>query len=596
MEGNLRGVNDGGCNSDSAGMSVNLSQTVVSPNESIREVIHKMDQAKSRGGEIGIAVVVDANERVIGVLTDGDVRRALCHDVDFSQPVATAMSLEPICVLAGLDHTMTLRMALDQMRLRHVTIDKLILVDAEQRFVDVVDLHTLYRGDEIGEKRVAVYGLGFVGLTLAVTLAENPLFQVEGIDASQSVVETLRAGKPHFYEKGLESLLHRLLDTKSITFNTSSQSQGAADVHIVSVGTPVDGARRADTSYLIACGEQIGAVLRKGDLVICRSTVPVGTTRHLLLPILEGRSALRAGKDFHVAFAPERTVEGDALRELRTLPQIVGGVTDRCREITAKIFQKLTATVVFVESLEAAEITKLINNSYRDTVFAFANEVAFLCDQYNIDAFDIISAANEGYPRNPIPRPSPGVGGVCLSKDPYLYSRPSLEGLFAGITMGASSRAVNERGAEYVSWVIDKFLRSSDIALEKIKVLVVGVAFKGTPDTSDIRFSTSVDLIDRLLRAGHEVLAYDAVVSHEEIRGLGAQPVELPDGLRGCHAVLFMNNHPRNTEFELYAALKTTARPCLFFDGWKMFSKGEVESVPGVRYSTMGYLTPVLDG
>ncbi len=568
--------------------------SLASPNESIRDVVHRIDLAKARGGEVGIAVVVEADSRVVGAVTDGDIRRALCKEVDFSAPVSEIMSRDPVCVPAGLDFTQTMRLGLDKMQSRNVTVDKFILVDEENRFVDIINLHTLYRGEDVGVKHVVVYGMGFVGLTLAVTLAENPLFKVEGIDPNEDVIRGLRAGSPHFYEKGLESLLHRLLDTKAITLNTPAEALGASEVHIVSVGTPVDGSRRADTRYLRSCAEQIGAVLREGDMVICRSTVPVGTTRGFFIPLLEQRSGLTAGKDFHVTFAPERTVEGDALRELRTLPQVVGGLTSRCREVAAKLFQKTTATVVFVESLEAAEIIKLINNSYRDLVFGFSNEVAFMCDQYNIDAFDIIAAANDGYPRNPIPRPSPGVGGVCLSKDPYLYSiHDTIDAAdsFASMSLGAASRAINERGAEYVLWSFRKFLKSSRMEQERLKVLVVGVAFKGFPDTSDIRFSAAVDLINGLRDGGHQVFAFDAIVPPDEIRAAGAHPVQLLEGLRDCHAVFFMNNHPRNTEFELYAGLKTMSRPCLFFDGWKAFSRGEVEAVPGVRYSTMGYLT-----
>ena len=574
---------------------MNTLQTLVPPHESIRNVVRRIDLAKPQGGEIGIAVVVDEYYKVIGAVTDGDIRRAVCKELDFSAPVSEIMSTDPICIPEGLDSRLMLRCALEKMQARKVIADKLIVVDEQHRFVDIVNLHTLYRGEDIVEKRVAIYGMGYVGLTLAVTLAENPLFKVEGIDTNERVINKLWLGKPHFYEKGLESLLHRLLDGKAITFSTSTQTQGIANVHIVSVGTPIDDKRQADTRYLANCAEQIGAALRKNDLVICRSTVPVGTTRNFFIPLLEKRSGLSAGKDFHVAFAPERTVEGDALRELRALPQIVGGLTSRCREIAAMLFQKITATVVYVESLEAAEITKLINNSFRDLVFGFANEVAFLCDQYNIDAFDTIAAANEGYPRNPIPRPSPGVGGVCLSKDPHLYSIHATDAAFASMSLGIASRAINERGGEYVFWALQKFIKSARIGQKRLKVLVVGVAFKGMPDTSDMRFSAAVDLIGRLLDVGHEVLAYDAVVPEDEIRKLGVRPVVLPEGMRDCDAIFFMNNHTRNTEFELYAGLKAMNRPCLFFDGWKVFGKGEVESVSGVSYSTMGYLTPRID-
>jgi len=154
-----------------------------------------------------------------------------------------------------------------------------------------------------------------------------------------------------------------------------------------------------------------------------RSTVPVGTTRKQVIPVLEHYSGLAAGSGFHIAFCPERTVEGQAIQELSSLPQIVGGLTEACTEKAVSFWSTLTDTVVRVDALEAAELVKLINNSYRDLSFAFANEFALLADRYNIDATRLIAAANEGYPRDKIPRPSPGVGGYCLTKDPVVALR-----------------------------------------------------------------------------------------------------------------------------------------------------------------------------
>jgi UDP-N-acetyl-D-mannosaminuronic acid dehydrogenase len=343
---------------------------------------------------------------------------------------------------------------------------------------------------------------------------------------------------------------------------------------------------------LESAASNIASRLKSGDLIVCRSTVPVGTTRTRLIPILEAKSQLVAGKDFHVAFAPERTVEGNALQELKSLPQVIGGFTKECSDLTTKVFQKICSTIVNVESLEVAEIIKLVNNTFRDTVFGFANEIALLCDQFNTSAFDVISAANEGYPRNPIPLPSPGVGGMCLVKDPYLYSHSkSLIGMDHA-PFGQASRVVNARMPAYVFKKYQKFL---DLNFSRQKtthnVLIIGVAFKGLPETSDARYSPGVELADFLKESGCKVFGFDAVMSHQDLMAIGIAPVSIEQGIRDCQAIFVMNNHPGNSKFDTYKMIGSAPKPLFFFDGWNAFNRRELESIPGTTYCTLGYVT-----
>jgi UDP-N-acetyl-D-mannosaminuronic acid dehydrogenase len=560
----------------------------VSLQKTIFETVQLIEQAGINGGEPGIAVVLDSGDQVLGVVTDGDIREAICKQVDFNQPVQTIMSSQPIVAKDNLNPSQTLRVVTQQMREKNTVAGKVIIVDQSNRFVDITSLHSLYQEEDISFRRVAVYGMGFVGLTLALTLAENNLFDVIGIDIKQEVVEDLKRNIPPFFENGLHSLLEQVHAQNGIQF-TTNETPIDAEIHIISVGTPVD-KEKAVMTYLEFAGKDIGKVLKKNDLVICRSTVPVGTTRTYLIPILEQYSGLTAGREFFVAFAPERTVEGNALKELRSLPQVIGGLTPKCTKLASSVFQKITQTLVRVSSLEAAEVVKLINNTFRDVVFSFANEVSFLCDQYNLNAFDVIAAANEGYPRNPIPNPSPGVGGICLAKDPILYCQHEKEG-FLSITMGKISRNINQKGAEYTVWQYSKFLQQNEITTPRV-VFIIGLAFKGVPDTSDIRYSSGMDLVKILKKRGDTVVAYDGVLSSNEIKELGIEPVTLQEGMVNSDAVFVMNNHPLNTKFELYEGLSSLKKPSLFFDGWGLFTPQDIESVKGVTYATMGYITP----
>jgi len=438
-----------------------------------------------------------------------------------------------------------------------------------------------------GKKTIAVYGMGFVGLTLAVTFADAG-FPVVGVERDTTIVAKLNQKKAAFYEKGLDDLLQSVADKNPMLISTSVGSF-PADVHVISVGTPLGKDNKPDLGALSAITSDIARVLKQGDLVILRSTVPVGTTRGAVLPLLES-SGLKAGEGFYLAFAPERTAEGKALEELKILPQIIGGVNEKSVEMTRQIFSSITKMIVEVGSLEAAELVKLMNNTFRDLVFSFANETAQICDALNIDAFQLIKSANEGYPRNTIPLPSPGVAGLCLSKDPYLYSYPAADVAYKPV-LGFASRRINSQGADYVRTKLERFCQITGRKLPDLKILLVGLAFKGMPETSDCRHSVALELL-KSLPSPKNISVKDFVVPSEDIRALGYQPAEdFAEAIGAADAILVMNNHYRNNQVDAVSALKNAKRPVLFFDGWHMFDRQAVESLEGVLYATMGYMT-----
>ena len=571
---------------------MNIKHALVSKDDSIREAVQIIDSAASRGGEPGIAVVVDEDNKVLGVVTDGDIRDAFCRNLDFSKPVHSIMSMDYVYVYNDITPSQQLRLVLQRIdkvkKIKDPRLSKVIVCTKNKEFVDIVNLFELYRYGDVSLRRIAVYGMGFVGLTIALTFAELQEFAIIGVDIDKELIEKLKKGITPFYEKGLDFLLKYCHSNNSIQFKHAGESVDA-DIHIISVGTPIDEQQKPDYSFLESSGNYIGKILKEGDLVICRSTVPAGTTRHLLIPLLEKASGLTPGKDFFISFAPERTLEGNALKELKSLPQIVGGYSRTCTELTAKLFQKITPSIIQVNSLEAAEIIKLVNNTYRDTVFSFANEVALMCDMYNLDAFEIIEAANKGYPRSLIPVPSPGVGGICLFKDPYLYSFHGNSDNSFEVKFGHVSRAINQKMPGYVFSQFKKFVDLYSLNPETTKVLIVGLAFKGHPETSDTRCSPSIDLSNFLKGNGYFVQGVDHVLSNDEIYQLGICPTSIEEGIKKSNAVFFMNNHPLNMKFDLYNCLMECKKPFFLFDGWNLFNKIEIESIDGIIYGTMGY-------
>lgn len=567
-------------------------QCLISLQDTIAEVIGKMGSSPENKHIAGIAVVVDDSLKVIGVLTDGDIRRGLSHGACLSSTVCGVANTDPLTVDHKLPAAHMRRAAIDHARQRGAHVlkyDKLILVDENEVFIDVMLLSDILE-PQLEEKRIAVYGLGFVGLTLACTLA-NVGLQVLGVERNPAIIAKLEQGIAPFYEKGLESMLSALTSTNPISYVESGANEGV-DIHIVSVGSPLGASGEPDLSDVIAATDDIAGSLKLGDLVIFRSTVPVGTMRQVVLPRLQ-RSGLTCGIEFHLAFAPERTVEGNALEELRSLPQIVGGYNQASTTAVSQLFSRITPAVVEVGTLEEAELVKLINNTFRDLVFSFANEIAYVCDRYNVSAFDVIRAANEGYPRNQVPMPSPGVGGICLSKDPILFSCPVDRDGYMPV-LGRASRSVNGQGASYVCSKLEAMARRTERAIDDMEILMVGLAFKGIPETSDIRASTALELVHRLPNPAR-VTVIDYVVSPGQVRELGCRPggTSIAEALQGKHAVLFMNNHYLNSRFNVADALRECAQPLLFFDGWSLFDRREVERL-GHVYATMGYITPEL--
>jgi hypothetical protein len=573
-------------------MKTELSRlaVIVAANDTIDSTFRLMATRSKEVAHAGLAFVLDGEYKLMGLLTDGDLRRAYSRGIDFSRPVSEIMVSEPITLPSATPRDQILPEVYRRVDRSGSHSSKWVrqipLLDEQGRLVDVLDFFDLLQTQGGGQQKVAVFGLGYVGLTLAVSLA-NRGHQVTGLDIMSRLVEQLAQGRPHVLEPGLREMLKVTLARQQIDFDTSLGSH-RHEVYIITVGTPLNKKSEPDLTALNNVMDSIGPLLKRGDLVMLRSTVPAGSTRDIVIPRLEELSGLTAGEHFHVAFAPERTIEGRAMQELRTLPQVVGGYTPGCLRKGAQFWATLTSSVVQVASLEAAELVKLANNTFRDLSFAFANELALMADASNVDAFDLIRAANEGYPRNPIPMPSPGVGGYCLTKDPILFGC-SPNGSRPEVTLGRAGRQVNERAGLYPVQVLQRFAERLGKPLSALSVLIVGVAFKGEPETSDLRCSPSLDVAYALTGRVARLQGWDAVVRADELRARGLEPVaELDDAIASVDAILILNNHRLNVVSEAYIR---PGAPRLVFDGWHQLDAAEIEKVSGLTYATMGYIS-----
>jgi len=571
--------------------SIKSLVTIAAPSESIDVVVRRMAKESRKVEYAGIVVVLDSQKTLLGIVTDGDIRRAYASDVLFSGEISEIMVSEPITISEKVtEENISLEV------IRKVQLDKrhhsewirhVLIVNDKNQLINIVDYFDILQSRNNLVNRVVVFGMGYVGVTLAVSLA-NRGHQVTGVDVQKSIVNSLNQGKSHVFEPGLEDMLTANLKRDSINFSTTLEVD-THQVYIVAVGTPLDLDLKPDMSALTDVLKEISKVLHRGNHIMLRSTVPVGVTREIVVPYLEDKTGLKAGKDFYISFAPERTIEGNAMYELKTLPQVVGGYSSQCVKNAIEFWSTLTPTVVRVDTLEAAEMVKLANNTFRDLSFSFANELALLADKYNVNSFDLINAANEGYPRNKIPLPSPGVGGYCLTKDPILFSCTS-NGPRSDAVLGISSRKINEKAALYPIEMIKRYSNRMQVPLSNLNILIIGVAFKGIPETADIRGSVAIDVLNKLNGCVNNVFGWDAVIDSKNLKEIGFNILDDLDSIVDCvDVILILNNHPNNACSSIYIPPKNNR---LVFDGWNQIDRSEIEKTVGMTYATMGYVTP----
>jgi UDP-N-acetyl-D-mannosaminuronic acid dehydrogenase len=436
--------------------------------------------------------------------------------------------------------------------------------------------------DDFRDRSVCVLGLGYVGLTLAVAMADAG-FRVTGAEIRDSVLAMLGRGEPHFHEPGLAERLRHGIASGNLHCAKQVPAGYPGSVFIITVGTPLAANGRTRLDMIENVSREVAARLKKGDLVIMRSTVKLGTTRRVVTPILDA-----AGVPYELAFCPERTLEGRALAELRQLPQIVGGMTAAAAVRAGQIFQFLTPTVVRVSDVETAEMIKLVDNAHRDVAFAYANEVARACDAAGVSAAEVIRAGKLGYPRTNLPMPGP-VGGPCLEKDPHIFAEGLRDlGIEPAITMAA--RKLNEAQPEEVIAHVARVMQAAGAPAAPV-VALLGIAFKGQPATDDLRGTMARPVFEALKRRFPKASfrGYDAVVAAAEVKAFGVAPCDtIGAALTGAHLALILNNHPAFAAMPLTELATQMARPALVYDFWNCFDAQELPMPEGVGYMALG--------
>jgi UDP-N-acetyl-D-mannosaminuronic acid dehydrogenase len=403
---------------------------------------------------------------------------------------------------------------------------------------------------------------------------------VHGVEQSPRVRATLAGGRPHLFEPGLDEGLAQWLGTRIHV--AEALPAGGVDAAVICVSTPVDPITALpQLENLRAAARHVAAAAGDDTLVVVRSTVPVGASRAIVLPELGARGAAP-----RLAMAPERTIQGQALRELEELPQVVGGLDGRSTDAAVALFGRLARRVVRVSSLEAAELVKLVNNCHTDLIYGYGNEVALLAERWGLDPLEVIGAANLDYPRPDLNKPG-FVGGGCLSKDPYILLAASEGAGYAPALIGAARR-LNEALPLRVAERLIALIRRGRGSAEGARLAVLGWAYKGWPPTDDMRGAPVTPMLPLFRAAGLELRGHDYLVSPEVIAGLGATPLTVDRALAGADAVLLTMNHPDYAKLDLPALLPTLRRPAIVYDAWRVLDEETVRQA-GVAYAAIGY-------
>lgn len=555
----------------------------------IKELFRIFDNSILNDLPSGIAIVVDKKNSVLGTITDGDIRRYLIKNNDLNAKAKDLMQNNPILFNVNLTLSEIAKLIPKELMKRgrrsNKVLSKIILVNGKNQPVRILNYHEIWEQRVATHRHIVVLGLGYVGLTMASIIADSG-FIVSGFDTDKKKIKLLNQKKNYIHEKGLTELINKNLN-KSFFATTELPENG--DVYVVSVGTPLDKNKKPNMSYLKSACSMIAKVLNRGNLVILRSTVPIGTTGGFVKDFLEKKSNLKCGIDFYLSFAPERTAEGNALIELRNLPQIIGGYNQDSLESTVAIFRDITSKIVRVDSLESAEMAKLINNSFRDYIFAYSNQIALIGSKFNIDVNKVIKAANHGYTRDPVPLPSPGVGGPCLTKDPYIFAFSSKKDK-SEEKIFKTGRKINEGMHHFVCENIKNELkRIGKKDYEKINIFVCGLAFKGNPETGDLRNSSSIEIIKIFESMNFNIIGYDPVASISEIKSFGISYNNIHEGFKNADVVVFLNNHSSFKKLKISNLINMMNELPIIYDGWNLFDKETILNVRPCTYMGLSF-------
>ena len=407
--------------------------------------------------------------------------------------------------------------------------------------------------------KISVVGMGYIGLPTASILATHR-FEVTGVEVNQSILDGVGRGMTDISELGLSIIIKAAVKSHGLRCQAEAPE---ADVFIICVPTPLNQNKTADLGYVITAGRMIAPMIRKGNLVILESTVPSGTTEEVLQPILE-TSGLVAGRDFYLAYCPERVLPGNLLNEMIQNDRIIGGINAASGEMARKIYETFVEGKIYMTDASTAEFVKLMENAYRAVNIALANEFALIANGLGINVLDAIELANK-HPRVKILQPGAGVGGHCIPIDPWFIveKAPEISRLIS------TAMRINEEMPEHVISLVKDAFSEAGKEIKGSKIVILGVAYKG--NVNDARGTPATPIIKSLTDLGAETVIYDPLVTHFWMK----IEKDFKRTVAGADALIFVTDHSEFKNMDLATAKKLMKERPILVDGRNLVTNAD---------------------
>ena len=429
------------------------------------------------------------------------------------------------------------------------------------------------------EVKICVIGLGQVGLPTALTFCKSGC-TVIGHDINNLLLSNLKSKKSPFHESGLDNLLAECIDSKKLTMTEDlSYAVNNSDVIIICVATPITTDILPDLSYLQNVCKSISEFSLVDKLVIVESSIPPGTFEKIVIPLLTKSNTL--GTEFWVAFVPERLAPGHALSEIQTTPRVIGYIDINSGNLAKKLYEKIVKSEVLLAPVQIVEISKLVENTYRDVNVALANEIGIICEEYDIDVSELIKICNS-HPRVKLLSPGPGVGGPCLPKDPYLLlNPPGKKSISSKIIL--ESRKINDNMPHHVVNLINETLNTQHKVIGKTTILILGTAYKA--NVSDTRFSPAKEIISQLVKSGYIVQVFDP---HTTENFGGTTVSDMWKAMSSSDMLVVLTDHDEFRKLDLNEIKKHMKENPILVDTKRIFDKNKAKDL-GICYIAVGY-------
>ncbi len=438
------------------------------------------------------------------------------------------------------------------------------------KLLDAISKHTC---------KVCVVGLGHVGLTVAAVFADRG-FTVFGCDLIQRLVKSIMSGSFRLFEPELAKMVNDAVKSGELSATTDCLDVAkSCDITIICVQTPVSKKRQPDLSFLRSACETVGQSLRRNNLVLIMSSVPPRTTTEMS-KTLERASGLRCGKDFWLAYCPERLAPGNSVKDFVNNSRIIGGFDARSAKLASSLLQEVVRGKMFLTDSSTAEIAKLAENTFRDVNIAFANELALICEQDGVDVQEVIKLANT-HPRVNIHRPSCGVGGPCLPKDPYLLLAETKQ--HTKHSLIRCSRDLNSFMESHTASKVLTALRIAEKDVNGSRISVLGVTYK--KGCNNVIDTPTKSIIQKLLALGAQVKVYDPLC--EESFG-GKRCEGLYEAIANTDCLVILTDHREFASLDLRKVKKIMNKPACIVDGRRVISPARTKSI-GIRYYGIGF-------